>query len=394
MTGQQTERRRGRPGLPPDTRLKVWVRSGGRCVICNRYLLDGKLSGREATFGELAHIVGQRASAGSPRGLDILDPESRDDPDNLVLVCDDEHDELDKKATRDLFSVDWLRQLKRAHEERIRHVTGFAENRSTVVLRMIGRLKGNAVEVEQEAAATAVIRSAERFPHFDLSYDRHSIEIDLRHIAGEASGDDEYYRTATAAIDEVIDHKLHEGVAKERIKHLSVFAFARLPLLIYLGARLDDNVPTDIYQRHRSTETWAWPSDEPAAFTLNASDANPDATEGVLIINVSGSVQSNEVPTHLAGLPHFRLTIANAIPSSDVLRSPQALEAFETTFRRLLGDIEAGHKQIRLLHTIAAIPLSAGVVVGRSLDPQVHPSLLVYDRTPTSYVAALKIGSR
>ena len=383
-----------RRNLPPDVRLKVWVRSGGRCVICNRYLLDGKLTGREATFGELAHIVGQQTSSGSPRGLDGLDQQDRDDPENLVLVCDDEHDELDKKATRDLFSVDWLRELKRAHEERVRHVTGFSENQSTVVLRMIGRLKGNAVEVDQEAAAAAVIHSAKRFPRFDLAYDRHGIEIDLRHLAGEVAGNVDYYRTATAVIDEVIDHKLHEGVAKERINHVSVFAFARLPLLVYLGSRLDDNVPTDIYQRHRSTEAWEWPSDDRLGFTIEVPSPEPGTTEGVLIINISGSVQTNEVPGHLAGLPHFGLTIANATPSPDVVTSRRTLEAFERTFRGLLGEIEASHKQIRLLHTIAAIPLSTGVVVGRTLDPQVHPSLLVYDRTPAGYVAALEIGRR
>ena len=48
-----------RRSIPATERLKLWVRSGGRCVICNRYLLEGSLSYRELTFGELAHIVGQ-----------------------------------------------------------------------------------------------------------------------------------------------------------------------------------------------------------------------------------------------------------------------------------------------------------------------------------------------
>src|SRR5581483_11574111 len=101
-----------------------------------------------------------------------------------------------------------------------------------------------------------------------------SIEIDLRHIAGEATAGPEYYRMATARIDEVLEHKLGEGVGQEQIVHLSVFAFARLPLLIYLGAHLEDNVPTDIYQRHRATEAWEWP--DPASdvgFHIDVPDA-------------------------------------------------------------------------------------------------------------------------
>jgi hypothetical protein len=40
------------------------------------------------------------------------------------------------------------------------------------------------------------------------------------------------------------------------VHHLSVFAFARLPLLVYLGSCLDDTIATDIYQRHRLNEAW------------------------------------------------------------------------------------------------------------------------------------------
>jgi hypothetical protein len=180
--------RRGRRNIPDRERLKLWVRSGGRCAICNRYLLEGDLSPRELTFGELAHIVGQQATPGSPRGLEEnLTPEERDNADNLILVCDDEHDELDRNGSRDQFTVDFIRDLKRRHEDRIRHVTGFAEDQHTTILRVVGDLRGNAVEVSRDAAAGAVIRDGHRFPRFPLAYDRHSIEIDLRNIPGEAS---------------------------------------------------------------------------------------------------------------------------------------------------------------------------------------------------------------
>jgi hypothetical protein len=82
-------------------RLKVWVRSGGRCAICNRYLLEGDLGASELTFGEMAHIVGQQASERSPRGLEDLDSSERDNADNIVLLCDDEHDEIDKSGSRE-----------------------------------------------------------------------------------------------------------------------------------------------------------------------------------------------------------------------------------------------------------------------------------------------------
>jgi hypothetical protein len=381
-----------RKKLPELERLKAWVRSGGRCVICNRYLLEGDLGYRELTFGELAHIVGQQNTEKSPRGLGDPDIDDRDVAENVLLVCDDEHDEIDKRGSSDLFSVELLRQLKREHEERIFHVTGFAPDRRTIPIRMIGHLRGNAVEIDRNTATAAVIRGAQRFPRFPLSY-RDSIEIDLRNIPGENVAGDAYYGPAMVAIDDVIDHKLHEGITREEIQHVSVFAFARIPLLVYLGTKLDDNVPVDIYQRHRSTDAWEWPDpDGDATFTIGAPDAT-SGTEAVLVMNVSGSIHLNELPAELAQLPVFTLAV-DQTPAPDIFSGPNALASFNTAVRSLLSHIEAGHKRLSTLHVFAAVPMSAAIAFGKVFDPSVHPSVILYDRTDDGYQVGLKIGSR
>lgn len=388
MAGKAPRRR----ALSAEVRLKVWVRSGGRCVICNRHLLDGKLSGREVTFGELAHIVGQASSAGSPRGLDDLDPAERDDPDNLVLVCEDEHTELDKRGTRDLFAVELLREMKRAHEARIHHVTGVAEDRSTVVLRVIGQLHGTAVEVSRDAIASAVIKSAARFPRFDLAFDRRGVEIDLRSVPGESAAEASYYAQAVATIDQVIDHKLGDGVARDAVQHLSVFAFARVPLLVYLGSRLDDTVPTDVYQRHRSTESWEWPGREAVAFRVEVPSVEVAASEAAVLLNVSGTITPEELPGEVATLPRCLVEPVDAVPAPDLIGSAATLSAFEGAIRDLLAQLEASHKTVRRLHVFAAVPLSAAVTLGRVRADEVHPALLLYDRTEAGYRLALEIG--
>jgi hypothetical protein len=379
--------------LDPLVRLKVWVRCGGRCVICNRYLLEGQLTGREVTFGELAHIVGQQVSELSPRGLDEeLDPDGRDDLDNLMLVCEDEHRELDKMATRDLFSVTTLRDRKRRHEERIRHLTSFTENQFTVVLRMIGRLRGSAVEVDRDAAAAAIIAAGRHFPRFDLAYDRHGIEIDLRNIVGEPSADEAYYREAVRAIDDVMSGRVADGLRKGDIRHLSVFAFGRLPLLVHLGARLDDTVPVEVYQRHRD-DSWVWKDQEPVSFEARLPGPGT-GSEGVLIVNVSGSIHPHELPPELQALPLLELRATAVTPHPGLIGDPRSLAAFEATVRGLLAGIEAQHKDIQLLHTFLAIPLSTAVTLGRTHDPAVHPALRLYDRTDNGYRPAIEIGTQ
>lgn len=296
--------------IPDPERLKLWVRSGGRCQICRRHLLEGQLGYRELTFGQAAHIVGQKATAKSPRGLDeLLTDEERDNADNLMLICDDEHSEIDKWGSRDAFTVAFLRELKRKHEDQVFLATSFGEYNRTTPIRMVGWLRGSPAEVGRDAVATAVMASAGRMPQFDLST-RNMLEIDLRGLPGEDGPSPEYYAAACQLIDRAVKTKAAEAVASEDIIHLSVFAFARLPLLVYLGAQLGDQVPIDVYQKHRSTGDWKWPEpDGTATFTLSAPDPEPASCEATLVINVSGTIHRDELPHGVRDLPVFELAV-------------------------------------------------------------------------------------
>jgi hypothetical protein len=359
--------------------------------VCNADLMEGRLTRREFVLGDLAHIVGQHQTTGSPRGLADLPADERDKADNLMLICKGDHAEIDRAGSLDVMTVEKLRKLKRDHEDRIRYLTGLAPDRSTVVLRMVGRVRGNAVELTRDSATTAILRSSDRFPDYRLCLDRHGIEIDLRQLPGEPVADHRYYSAAKAAIDEVIDHKLVEGVARENIAHLSVFAFARIPLLVYLGSRLDDTIPTEIYQRHRAGETWDWPQTAMASdFLVQPPTSLAGASEAVLVLNVSGTIQPQEVPANLLDLPTFVLQPDGDLPQPDIMASRKTLQAFETKARWLLSGIEAGGKYVQRLHVFPALSLSAAIVLGRVVDPHVHPTLVIYDRTASGYQPALE----
>ncbi len=368
----------------------VWGRSASRCAICQKPLDEGELTHVEMTLGELAHIVGRSTAAGSPRGNFDLAEEDRDRAENMMLICASAHDEVDREGATDVLTVEKLREMKRRHEDWVYHVTGLARERQTVVLRLLGDVRGRNVDLSRELASEAVIQSDERFPDFPLAYDRHGVEIDLRGFPGEGEGTDDYWRQGVARINEVIGHALRPAVRDGRIKHLSVFAFGRLPLLIHLGAQLDDTFAVAMYQRHRSTERWEWPSDEDLEFAVGLPDVTDGATEAVLITNVSGTIQPNEIPTELQTLPVFEL-IVQGPAEPDTLQSIAALGSFDKAVRALFAGIEAKHKNIRRLHTLAALPVAAGVVLGRAHDPHVHPSLAVYHRTNDEYRLALEL---
>lgn len=135
-----------RKAVPQPERMKVWIRSAGRCPICGRYLLEGQLTHKEFTLGELAHIVGQQTTKGSPRGEHPLPESERDKAENLMLLCAGEHDEIDRAGSVDSLTVERLRKIKSDREDWGRRTTGLDRSRVTAVLRMIGSVRGNAVE--------------------------------------------------------------------------------------------------------------------------------------------------------------------------------------------------------------------------------------------------------
>lgn len=386
-------KRKGRKKIPDSERLAVWVRCGGRCAICNKYLLEGGLTYREVSLGELAHIVGQQETDGSPRGKAELSSNERDLADNLMLLCADEHDEVDDRDALDIFTVDKLRSLKQAHEDRIRYVTGLAEDRNTTVLRLVAQVRNNEVELSRETIASTVINSTQRFPRFLESYNRHGFEIDLRHVPGDAQSNQDYYQTATEVIDRVIERRLNDGIARDEVAHLSVFGFAPIPLLVYLGSRLDDTVPTDIYQKHRDTESWLWSTEAPTVeFSIETIEGTATGTDAVLILNISGTIQMTEIPHSLTGLHTYRVAPINSDAGQDTIRRRESLQNFSATIRRMFSEIERTRKDISCLHVLAAIPVSAAVTLGRIRIPEVNPSLVIYDRTDRgTYQTAMEI---
>ncbi|GAA5217621.1 SAVED domain-containing protein [Streptomyces thinghirensis] len=373
-------------------------------MLCNAYLLEGAMSARTLHLGELAHIVGQGVGERSPRGEYPLDPDLRDEADNLMLLCADQHGEIDAQGALDVFSVERLRRLKQEHEDRIRHLTGLGPDRATTVVRLLGSVHGQAVELSRQTAADAVT-AQHRYPLFLESYARHGVEIDLRQIPGEhpvpsedsvraAAGSRTYYEHAVRMIDDVLERRLRVGVERDAVQHVSVFGFARLPLLVYLGARLDDTVPTDVFQRHRVEESWRWPDRNGVGvrFAVNVDQDVPAGDDAVVVVNVSGRIGRHEVPEGLSAQRRYVINPVGVSTGPDILRERASLGLLEGALREFWALLEVEAKAVRRLHVLPALPMSAAVTLGRVHHFQVHPQLVIYERLAGAYVSTLEIG--
>src|SRR6185295_15108530 len=95
--------------IKADQQRLLWVRAGGRCELCNKYLLEDPSTLEPLNLADIAHNVGHEQSSQSPRGDALLDPVRRNDADNLLLLCGDDHRSIDAKVNSGVFTVEYLR---------------------------------------------------------------------------------------------------------------------------------------------------------------------------------------------------------------------------------------------------------------------------------------------
>ncbi len=164
-----------RPKIPDDVKLKLWVLSGGRCEFpgCNKPVWHDGLTLKDDNFAHMAHIVA--ASPDGPRGNKTLSPQLTTDCSNLLLVCLGHSKLIDGKHKSE-YGVDFLREYKKRHEDRIRIQTSVSPDMSTTVLRFVANIRERKMGISTAQAYEAI------FPRFPS--DDKGIAIDLTNRNG------------------------------------------------------------------------------------------------------------------------------------------------------------------------------------------------------------------
>ena len=375
---------------------EVYARAAGRCLICHRHLLEAEDLGQYAyNMGEMAHIVGQSLDPKSARSADTLAKDLRDEADNFMLLCRVCHDNIDALVPREDFTVTWLRNRKEDQEAHIKHVTGLPQSHRTCVVRLVGAIRGKTVQVvPAECNSATLYHAVPRFAFYPLVYGRQEVEFDLVKL-GDPETNPGYWEQAQHQIQMQLT-QIRMGVEQGEIEHLSVFAFARIPLLVYFGFALGNKVGATLYQRRRvEDKPWHWLADESSAqqFEWECLQVGTDKQRVALLLNISGTIQIDELPEEFnASYSIFVIRPSGIDPQPDVLLSEASFNVFRACYRRWLAHWETKHKAARRIHVFAAVPAAVAVAIGADLMPHTQPELVIYDRIPREFKLALTIN--
>lgn len=368
-----------RSKVPQAVRERVWGRSAARCVLCAKWLIDEREHWHAIPTGQIAHNVAAENGAKAPRGDSPLDAKERAAEENLLLLCSDCHRRIDSPEYVDKYTVQFLTEKKNEHERWVRDVTDFARLRPAIVVRMTSQVRGTFSPASKEQVGEALRQAGLTGMHADSRTGL--FDISARHD----ETDDWAWDAAEKDIETQLD-RVHEAIAEGDASVIAVFALAPIPMLVSLGAKLDDKIETVLFRRARrdTPDAWSWVESDGSTAVFDLSEVAPSAmdssaTDVVAFVDISARVDPSRAPSELAEAPTIRLTVT-AGPSTGAIASRADLEAFGQAWRDLLSAVESRWPRAQRMHILAAVPATAALTIGRHRMRAVHPTFVLYQR--------------
>lgn len=347
----------------------LWVKSGGRCQYrgCNCSLTKDILTKRHFNKAYIAHIVAD--VPGGPRGDVVRSPLLKDDITNLMLLCDAHHRLIDRADVAGNPEA-LLLAMKKEHEDRIENVTAIAPNMQSHILTYKANVGAFTPEMSYQTVSKFLMPT-----HYPAMAD--TIDLSLSNSIQKDSTP-AYWTTEISNLEAQFDRKLFQKFTKGEIQHLSVFAFAPIPLLVKLGTLINDIYTCQINQKVRNPDTWKL-DDDTTEVKYTVVEAINNHKTVALNISLSASITNDRIKEVLGDeCDIYTITIDN--PFNDYLKSKRHLEDFSIAIRQLLNKIKVQYGQKTPLHIFPAMPIAKAVEFGRVWMPKADMPLFLYDQ--------------
>ncbi len=374
-----------RPSIPVKTQLQLWVVAAGRCQFpgCNEFVLKDSTTLSDGNYANIAHIISWTPTG--PRGDAVFSSKLGKDISNLMLMCLKHGKMIDTKKNISTYTVDFLRKCKEEHESRIKIQTSIDASRKTTVVRLQTNIRGRLVAVSQLDVYTALI-TAGRYPN-----DEKGINIDLTNL--HYSADKSSWETAVKQIDSTLGTALTIGNDERKENHFSVFGIAPIPVLAYLGFKLGNTIPADIYIKLRE-KPWSRISSEPQlVFGITRPRLKTKSKTVALSIAISGTTSRTEIEKHVGkGVPIYEIKLKKS--QIDQIGCIEDLEGFRKVYRQTIDEIREAHGKKCDIHLFGAMPTCAAIICGREIIHNVDPSIVMYEHLnqEEGFIPALTIN--
>lgn len=369
-------RNQKRAYIPVDVRRDLWIAAGGRCEFrgCCKPVNRDFLTKQKCAVGEYAHII-----ADSPDGARGVPGESErlaKDQRNLMLACYECHSRIDRDGKNNEYTAEQLNAMKREHEARIECIYSATGVKESLPILMSFPVGTHVPVIELRQVHHAILENSgyTRFPD-----DRH-IHIDKGDFDIQDDSPD-FWARAERVVTDLYIRRIHpEIIARNGTSHLTIAAFAPIPMLMKLGAVLGDKIEATVLDL--PSEGWLWDKRADCSspqFTYEV----PESLPREIAVVVSISNQAVRPSRHEA--VEFRAVE----PNRGIIRTENHVQSFRREFNAfLMRLVSAG---VRVLHLHPATPLCASVEIGRMLLQKTLEEVHVWEWQSPEWKPALRL---
>jgi hypothetical protein len=355
-------------------KYELWWRAGGRCQFSghNKALWKSSVTQELVNIAQMAHIYSFSEHGPRGRGPYKSNPKNINSIVNLMLTCHECHRKIDKKKDGGRYTPQLLRAWKQEHRKRIERVTGIDPSKKSHVLHYKSRIGDFLPDWEDSESFVAMF--PKRYPAED-----HPIDLSMK--ASHKDSTKSFWQVEAENLKTEFQRKITERIEGGSIKHLSVFAMASQPLLIYLGSLLGNIHPVEIYQRHRRPEqSWEWPKN---AVAINFKIKKPRSKSGkkvALLIALSADINQDEIIEAMKGetVDIWKIFIDN--PSVHYMRSRKSLGVFYKTIGDFYDEIKNKYGVDVEIHLFPVMSNACAIETGRAIMPKARLPITIYDK--------------
>lgn len=355
--------------IPEKIKNQLLVKSAGRCQYrgCNKSLYNDIVTKRNFNQSYIAHIVGDIPTG--PRGDVFRSPLLAKNLSNLMLMCDTHHrliDIVDETGHPEAL----LLTMKKEHESRIETATAILPNMHSHMLTYKSNVGMHTPEMSYQSLSDYL--KPDYYPAI-----ADTIDLSLSNSL-QRDRDAAFWATEEENLKTQFNRKLLQNFTKGEIKHLSIFGFAPIPLLIKLGTLINDIYPAEIYQPVRNPKTWKLNDGtiEVKYIVAHAVDRHKTVA---LNISLSGTITNDRI-TDVIGNEASIYTVTIDTPFNDYLKSKRHLQDFSIEIRKLFDYMKAKHSVDTPIHIFPAIPIAKAIELGRVWMPKADMPLFIYDQ--------------
>lgn len=347
--------------------LNLFVRSGGCCTFCKKYLFEEWMTHMDTNIGEKCHIRAFKLYG--PRGKDKTATAMEiNGYENLVLGCPSCHSGIDKQVIAKIITIDKIKELKNKHEETISLVLNNIKNTNYQIVKFSHPIGKTIIPIDDMSIKLSA------FDSFRFT-DPNIINLSGNELE---EGDVEI---AIKNIDSKFNTFILTKLANNENLNICLYAIGPIYLLIYLGTLLNEKINVVPYILRRNPSRWNFDNEKQCKVIFNYIKPENISIENevALIIKTSANINNDRVKNVFKNRNVDLWEINTSNMMYDAISTEQELQDFSIKLKNVLEEIGFIYGKDKIINLFPATCNAISVAIGRCYSEKTHNKLIVFD---------------